>query len=96
MAGCLQEPFHDLQGDGRTRNWDDERRWADLEADGQVAEVVFPNTVPPFFPTGALVSRPPLPEDLDKRWAGLRSHNRWLADWCGRFRVDGPGSARCS
>ena len=22
------------------------------------------------------------PADLDRRWAGLRAHNRWLADWC--------------
>ena len=58
-------------------------RIAELEADGQVAEVIFPNTVPPFFPTGALVARPPTDEDLDLRWAGLRAHNRWLADWCG-------------
>jgi predicted TIM-barrel fold metal-dependent hydrolase len=75
-------PFRDLQGDGRTRNWDSDRRFADLEADGQVAEVVFPNTVPPFFPTGMLVARPPTAADLDRRWAGLRAHNRWLADWC--------------
>jgi len=83
--GAYKNPFRDLQGDGRTRNWDDERRWSDLEADGQIAEVVFPNTVPPFFPTGALVSRPPSAEDLDKRWAGIRAHNRWLADYCARF-----------
>ena len=38
---------------GRTRNWDDERRFGEQEADGVVAEVIFPNTVPPFFPTGA-------------------------------------------
>jgi predicted TIM-barrel fold metal-dependent hydrolase len=80
--GAYRNPFRDLQGGGRARNWDDERRWADLEADGQVAEVVFPNTVPPFFPTGALVARPPTNADLELRWAGLRAHNRWLADWC--------------
>ena len=55
--GEYSNPFRDLQDDGRARNWDDERRIADLEADGQVAEVIFPNTVPPFFPTGA-VDRP--------------------------------------
>jgi predicted TIM-barrel fold metal-dependent hydrolase len=80
--GAYKNPFRDLQGDGRTRNWDSERRFADLEADGQVAEVVFPNTVPPFFPTGMLVARPPTAADLEQRWAGLRAHNRWLADWC--------------
>ena len=80
--GAYSNPFRDLQSDGRTRNWDNERRFAELEKDGQVAEVVFPNTVPPFFPTGMLVARPPTAEDLDRRWAGLRAHNRWLADWC--------------
>ena len=38
--GAYKNPFRDLQGDGRTRNWDDERRWSDLEADGQIAEGV--------------------------------------------------------
>ena len=80
--GAYTNPFRDLQGNSRSRNWDSDRRIADLEADGQVAEVMFPNTVPPFFPTGALVARPPSPDDLELRWAGLRAHNRWLADWC--------------
>lgn len=82
---AYRNPFRDLQGDGRTRNWDHERRNAELEADGQVAEVIFPNTVPPFFPTGALVARPPTAADLELRWAGLRAHNRWLADWCAEY-----------
>lgn len=83
--GAYSNPFRDLQGDGRTRNWDSERRFAELEKDGQVAEVVFPNTVPPFFPTGMLVARPPDASDLTRRWAGLRAHNRWLADWCSEY-----------
>ncbi len=81
--GEYSNPFRDLQDDGRARNWDDERRIADLERDGQVAEVTFPNTVPPFFPTGAVIARAPQSaEDYRRRWAGLRAHNRWLADWC--------------
>ena len=80
--GAYRNPFRDLQSKGRERNWDSAMRIAELEEDGQVAEVVFPNTVPPFFPTGALVARPPTEDDLDLRWAGLRAHNRWLADWC--------------
>lgn len=75
-------PFRDLTTGTRTRNWDDERRLGDLEADGVVAEVVFPNTIPPFFPTGAVVARPPTPEEYALRLAGVRAHNRWLADWC--------------
>jgi predicted TIM-barrel fold metal-dependent hydrolase len=75
-------PFKDLTGGTRNRNWDDERRLSELEADGVVAEVLFPNTIPPFFPTGAVVARPPTPEDYELRLAGIRAHNRWLADWC--------------
>lgn len=92
--GAYKNPFRDLQGNSRTRNWDSERRFADLETDGQVAEVVFPNTVPPFFPTGMLVARPPGPEDLDRRWAGLRAHNRWLADWCAEHPTRRAGVAQ--
>jgi predicted TIM-barrel fold metal-dependent hydrolase len=78
-------PFRDLQGGNRNRNWDSARRNAELEADGVVAEVIFPNTVPPFFPTGALVARPPAPEEFELRLAGIRAHNRWLADWCAEY-----------
>jgi predicted TIM-barrel fold metal-dependent hydrolase len=81
--GEYSNPFRDLQAGGRTRNWDSERRIAELEADGVVGEVVFPNTVPPFFPTGALIARPPTPDEFELRLAGIRAHNRWLADWCG-------------
>jgi predicted TIM-barrel fold metal-dependent hydrolase len=80
--GRYSNPFKDLTGGTRNRNWDDDRRLAELEADGVVAEVLFPNTIPPFFPTGAVVARPPGPEDYELRLAGVRAHNRWLADWC--------------
>src|SRR6187401_2217050 len=77
--GEYSNPFRDLQGDNRARNWDSDRRLAEQEADGVVAEVVFPNTVPPFFPTGQLVARPPTPEEFPRRLAGIRAHNRWMA-----------------
>jgi predicted TIM-barrel fold metal-dependent hydrolase len=77
-------PYEDLAGDKGRRNWDSARRMRDLESDGIVAEVIFPNTVPPFFPKNSLTEQPPAQNegDLDKRWAGLRAHNRWLADFC--------------
>jgi len=78
-------PFKDLTGGTRNRNWDDERRLSELEQDGVVAEVLFPNTIPPFFPTGAVVARPPTPDDYQLRLAGVRAHNRWLADWCAGY-----------
>jgi predicted TIM-barrel fold metal-dependent hydrolase len=49
-----------------------------------VAEVIFPNTIPPFYPEPSLKVQPPgaTEGDLELRWAGLRAHNRWLADFC--------------
>ena len=83
-AASYQVPYEDLMGDKGARNWDSDRRLADLESDGIVAEVVFPNTVPPFFPKVALTTQPPAADagDLTRRWAGLQAHNRWLADFC--------------
>ena len=81
--GLYKNPFRDLQDDGRSRNWDDDRRIAEMDADGVVAEVIFPNTVPPFFPTGVVIApAPTTPEDYELRLAGIRAHNRWLADFC--------------
>lgn len=77
-----KNPFKDLHGHLRTRNWDNERRFRELEEDGVVGEVIFPNTVPPFFPTGAVVARPPTSAQYAQRLAGIRAHNRWLADFC--------------
>ena len=77
-------PYPDLEGPGASRNWDSDRRRDELEHDGIVAEVLFPNTVPPFYPKGSLTIPPPTSDrgDLDRRAAGLRAHNRWLADFC--------------
>jgi predicted TIM-barrel fold metal-dependent hydrolase len=77
-------PYDDLRDAGAYRNWDHERRLAELEADGVAAEVIFPNTVPPFFPKPSLVLQPPGASagDLELRWAGLHAHNRWLAEFC--------------
>jgi predicted TIM-barrel fold metal-dependent hydrolase len=80
--GQYSNPFRDLTRGDRDRNWDDHRRVSELESDGVVAEVVFPNTIPPFFPTGAVIARPPSPAEYELRHAGIRAHNRWLADWC--------------
>ena len=40
--------------------------------------------MPPFYPRSSLVLQPPAADagDLEHRWAGLRAHNRWLADFC--------------
>jgi predicted TIM-barrel fold metal-dependent hydrolase len=82
-AADFSNPWEDLTDESKIRNWDNEVRQRQLEADGLAGEIVFPNTIPPFFPSGLLVSGPPRTADeLDQRWAGLRAHNRWLAEWC--------------
>lgn len=76
--------YDDLVGVDADRNWNSERRLRELEDDGIVAEVIFPNTIPPFFPRSSLTFQPPAGDvrDRDRRWAGLQAHNRWLADFC--------------
>ena len=65
------------------RNWDSERRLRETEADGVVAEVVFPNTSPPFAPSMmSEFGEAGLGSDHPRRWAGIQAHNRWLADFC--------------
>jgi predicted TIM-barrel fold metal-dependent hydrolase len=80
-------PYRDLApgDDRRLRNWDDEMRNGQQDADGVVGEVIFPNTVPPFFPGFVLFAAPPKPADYEHRLAGIRAHNRWLEDFCSRF-----------
>ena len=81
-----KNPFKDLRDTSdRVRNWDSERRWNDEEHDGVVGEVIFPNTVPPFFPSFVLFAAPPKPEDYEHRLAGIRAHNRWLVDFCAEY-----------
>jgi predicted TIM-barrel fold metal-dependent hydrolase len=83
--GKYKNPWKDLRDtDLRVRNWDDDRRDADQLSDGIVGEVVFPNTVPPFYPGFVLFAGPPQPEDYPHRRAGIHAHNRWLKDFCDR------------
>lgn len=83
--GKYRNPYKDLGDDRRLRNWDDEMRNSQQEADGIAAEVVFPNTVPPFFPSFVLFAKPPTDEEYRHRRAGVIAHNRWLVDFCSRF-----------
>lgn len=84
-AATYVNPFADLLAPTAYRSWDSDRRVAEHEADGVVAEVIFPNTVPPFFEEGNLVALPPTEADYERRWAGARAHNRWLADFCAQL-----------
>jgi predicted TIM-barrel fold metal-dependent hydrolase len=80
--GSYKNPSKKHIGGKKTKNWDNEERFKDLEADGIVGEVVFPNTVPPFYPKAFHVERPPTAEQYPRWRAGIQAHNRWLKDWC--------------
>src|SRR4029077_17606055 len=61
-----KNPYKDLKAtDPRVRNWDNARRLTAQESDGIVGEVVFPNPVPPFFPSFVLFARPPTDEQYE-------------------------------
>jgi predicted TIM-barrel fold metal-dependent hydrolase len=84
-AASYVNPFADLLAPTAYRSWDSDRRAAEHDADGVAAEVLFPNTVPPFFEEGNLVALPPGPADYERRWAGVQAHNRWLADFAAQL-----------
>lgn len=64
-------------------NWESDERVKILEGQGTVAEVIYPNTVPPFYPSGAVTAPSPTSaEDYRYLWAGVQAHNRWLVDFC--------------
>ncbi len=97
-AAEYEIPYEDMTGPDGDRNWNSSRRVAELEADGIVAEVLFPNTVPPFFPKASLTVQPPAVDagDLEHRWAGLQAHNRWLVDFCAETPGRRAGIAQIS
>jgi predicted TIM-barrel fold metal-dependent hydrolase len=80
--GAYRNPSKGHLGGKKTKSWDSAERLTDLERDGVVAEVVFPNTVPPFYDKAFHVSPPPGPAQYERWQAGIRAHNRWLAEFC--------------
>ncbi len=80
--GRYKNPSEKHVGGKKTKNWDSNLRRADLLADGVVGEVIFPNTVPPFYDRAFHVAAPPSPEQYPRYLAGTRAHNRWLAEFC--------------
>jgi predicted TIM-barrel fold metal-dependent hydrolase len=80
--GAYKNPSKKHIGGKKSKNWDSAERMADLERDGVVAEVIFPNTVPPFYDKAFHVSPPPNPAQYERWQAGIRAHNRWLAEFC--------------
>jgi predicted TIM-barrel fold metal-dependent hydrolase len=69
-------------GSKKHKNWDDAERMRDMETEGIAGEVIFPNTVPPFFRTSVLICGNPSPKDYPLWLEGIRAHNRWLVDFC--------------
>jgi len=80
--GSYSNPSRKHVGGKKIKNWDSAVRRADLESDGVVGEVIFPNTVPPFYQKAYHVSPPASPEEYRRKLAGTRAHNRWLAEFC--------------
>ncbi len=66
----------------KSKNWDSAERLEDLQNDGVVGEVIYPNTVPPFYAKAFHISAPPSPDQYERYLAGTRAHNRWLAEFC--------------
>ena len=64
-------------------NWDNDKRLEHQDDQGIAAEVILPNTVPPFYPAAVISAwAPRTDEEYRLRQAGLRAHNRWLVDFC--------------
>ena len=80
--GGYRNPSKSHIGDKKAKNWDSDLRLSDLESDGVVAEVIFPNTVPPFYSTAFHIAPPPTNAEYELALAGTRAHNRWLAEFC--------------
>ena len=81
-ASAYVNPFSDLLASTAYRNWDSEKRLTETTSQGVVAEVLFPNTIPPFFTQSNLTALEPTAADYEHRLAGIKAHNRWLADFC--------------
>jgi predicted TIM-barrel fold metal-dependent hydrolase len=89
--GSYRNPAKSHVGSKKNKNWDSEERFADLLRDGVVGEVIFPNTVPPFYDAAFHISPPPSPEQYALQLAGMRAHNRWLAEFCAEAPVRRAG-----
>ena len=80
--GGYRNPSQEHYGKKKMRNWDYEIRTHDQNSQGVVGEVVFPNTVPPFYTKSVVTAQPPTADRFELALAGIRAHNRWLKDFC--------------
>jgi predicted TIM-barrel fold metal-dependent hydrolase len=80
--GGYKNPQRKHIGSKKHKNWDDAERLKDMDDEGVAGEIIFPNTVPPFFKTSVLICGNPSQEDYPRWREGIRAHNRWLVDFC--------------
>src|SRR5262249_51882801 len=80
-ADAVTNPWIDLRDlDAAAINWDSDQRVAAMDREGITGEVIFPTPLPPFYDTLGHLGGVPRPRpEYERRWAGLRAHNRWLA-----------------
>ena len=83
--GTYKNPQKKHIGSKKHKNWDATERIGDMDKEGIAGEVIFPNTVPPFFRTSVLICGNPSVEDHALRLEGIRAHNRWLVDFCAEY-----------
>ena len=81
-AKTYVNPFGDLTESDAERNWNSDRRNSDLDREGIAGEVLSPIPCHRSFLRRAWLPPPETARELELRWAGLRAHNRWLADFC--------------
>jgi predicted TIM-barrel fold metal-dependent hydrolase len=83
--GEYKNPQRKHIGSKKHKNWDASERISDMDKDGVAGEVIFPNTVPPFFRTSVLICGNPPASEYKLRLEGIRAHNRWLVDFCAEY-----------
>ena len=78
-----QDETEAAQAGGRSGAWDPERRLVELERDGIVADIIFPdgsqNNAPPFQ---AAAGPGAIGADHKLQAVGAWAYNRWLAEFC--------------
>ena len=79
--GSYKNPQRKHIGSKKHKNWDDAERLGDMDEEGVAGEIIFPNTVPPFFKTSVLICGNPSVEQYPMWLEGIRAHNRWLVDF---------------
>ena len=84
--GKYRNPFSDLRGNRRLRNWDDELRNSPARGRRHRRRGRVPEHGAAVLPELRAV-RPPAEAATSTSTGSpaIRAHNRWLADWCARF-----------